>query len=48
VGGDASPSDEMIRSDVCTTDMIKAAATPLRATSARVVPIARSRSSTKS
>jgi hypothetical protein len=28
-GGGTSPSDEMIRSDACTTDMIKAAATPL-------------------
>ena len=42
------PSDEMIRSDACTTDMIKAAATPFPDTSASAMPISRSRSSTKS
>jgi hypothetical protein len=33
-GGATSPPDEMIRSDACTTDMIKAAGTPLPDTSA--------------
>jgi hypothetical protein len=47
-GGGTPPSDAIIRSEACTTDMIKAAATPLPDTSASAMPIPRSRSSTKS
>jgi hypothetical protein len=46
--GVTPPPDEMILSDACTTDMIKAAGTPFPDTSASAMPIRPSPSSTKS
>ena len=38
-GSEMSPSEAMMRSDACTTDMMSAAATPLPDTSASAIPI---------
>ena len=47
-GSEMLVSDERIRSDACTDDMISAAATPLPATSASAIPMRLSPASVKS
>ena len=39
LGSEMSPSEAMMRSDACTTDMISAAATPFPDTSASAMPM---------